>query len=354
MTITILPIDADTTTLLPSYPALNERQAFAAMDSNPMGSVFGGRSGFRVGTLPSIVSVTSTLWTLNPCSARLFPAGVTYQGGYGWATDVAVTGAVTAADPSNPRLDILYITVNDMSAGDGSGARNAPVNYLAGTAAGTPVAPAVPPRSFLVATIAVPKATTGSPTITLNTARYVAAGAKLPISLLSERTALTPYLGMEIQRLDLTQVSPSGVKEVWNGTTWDHFGHSEWTFAATGIPSATVWGVGTLTAASSVTTDAAFVTTPGTDRLTLRDAGVYEIHIIGRWGTGTTGRGFSQIWDGGTNTWARSSAAIGEDTLSVSIPNFRCAANTTISLVTYLTISGTTTWTGTVRVTRVA
>lgn len=218
MTITVLPIDADTTTGLPSYPALNERQAFAAMDSNPLGSVFGGRSGFRVGTLPSIVSVTSTTWTLNPCSARIFPAGVTYQGGYGWATDQVITGTAptnfTVADPSNPRLDILYITVNDSSAGDGSGARNAPVNYLAGTPASTPVAPTLPPRSFLVATISMPKAGAGSPTITLNTARYVAAGAPQPVFTQAERDALTQYDGLQVQRHDLpgmpTETSAAG------------------------------------------------------------------------------------------------------------------------------------------------
>jgi len=356
MTITVLPIDADTTTGLPSYPALNERQAFAALDGNPVASVFGGRSGFRVGTLPSIVSVTSTQWTLNPCSARIFPAGVTYQGGYGWASDQVITGIAptnfTVADPSNPRLDILYITVNDSSAGDGSGARSAPVNYLAGTPSGTPAAPALPPRSFLVATIAVPKVGTGSPTITLNTARYVAAGARLPIFSTGERALLTPYQGMEILLMGTNQPS-CGTVERFNGSTWDHFGHSEWTFAAAGIPSSAVWGTNVLTNDSTKTTDTGMITTPGADRLTFRDAGEYSIDLSGTFGTLGTGRSFMQIGDGGTTTHKRA-ITTGDDTGGPTIPNFVVTAGQIIFLTSYITLaSGTTTWAGRVRITRV-
>lgn len=360
MTITILPIDADTTTLLPSYPALNERQAFAAMDGNPVASVFGGRSGFRVGTLPSIVSVTSTTWTLNPCSARIFPAGVTYQGGYGWSSDQAITGTsptnFTAADPSNPRVDILYIQVNDSSAGDGSGARNAPVNYLAGVASGTPVAPALPPRSFLVATISVPTAGAGSPTITLNTARYVAAGAKLPVFSAAERALMTPYVGMEIQRLDLTQIAASGVKEVWNGSTWDHFGHSEWTFNQTnpGFTSGIQFGPGALTNDASKTTDAAFVTTAG-ETLVVRDAGVYAVTLNGTWSHPSTARCFSHIAESTGGSVFRASGGVNEDTVGVSAPNVRLAAGGVLTPATFVIFAtGSNTWTGRIRVTRIA
>lgn len=359
MTITILPIDADTTTLLPSYTALNERQAFAALDGNPVASVFGGRSGFRVGTLPSIVSVTSTTWTLNPCSARLFPAGVTYQGGYGWATDQVITGTAptnfTVADPSNPRLDILYITVNDMSAGDGSGARNAPVNYLAGAASSTPVAPALPPRSFLVATISVPKAGTGSPTITLNTARYTAAGAKLPIYSAAERAALTPYVSMEIQRLDLTQVSAAGVKEIWNGSTWDHFGVSEWTFNQTnsGFTSGVLFGPGALTNDSARTTDAGFVTTVG-ETLVIRDSGIYSGTLTGAWTRPTTARGFSQITDSVSGDTFRASAAVDENLCTVNFSGVRFAAGAVLTPKTFaVTAAGSNTWAGRIRIARV-
>ncbi len=217
MTITVLPMDA--TAGAPSYTAKNARQAQAALYGNTIGHVFGSRSGWRVGTLASIVSVTSTTWTLNPCAAMLEPGASLYQGMYGWASDAVTTGAVTAADATNPRIDILYIQVNDSSAGDGSGLLSAPVSYLAGVPApaGTQVAPTLPARSFLVATIAVPKVGGGSPTITLNQTYFVAAGGVLPVISAADLATLTPYPGMAISRIDLTG-SPI---QTWDGTKWN-------------------------------------------------------------------------------------------------------------------------------------
>lgn len=140
MTITVLPMDA--TAGSPTYSAKNARQAQAPMYGAPTGA-FSTRSGWRVGTTSGVVSVTSSTWTLNPCSAMISPAASLYQGSYGWATDQAITGPMTAADATNPRLDILYIQINDSSAGDGSGALSAPVLYLAGAATATPAAPEV-------------------------------------------------------------------------------------------------------------------------------------------------------------------------------------------------------------------
>lgn len=358
MTITCQPMDA--TAGAPSYYAQNERQNMAPLYGGGGGVPLAARSGFRVGTPSNILTATSTTWTLGPCSAVISPNAATAQGSYRWATDQNITGTgaqgVQAADPTYDRKDIVYIQINDSSSGDGSGALTAPVLYAAGVPNATPVAPDLTgsrARSFLVATITVPKVGGGSPTVVLNPAVFVAAGAKLPIFSAGERALLTPYLGFEIQRLDLTQVSPAGIREMWNGTTWDHFGHSEWTFAATGIPATTVWGSGALTNDAAGTTDTGFVTSPGSDRLTFRDAGLYDIHLVGSWGTGTTGRAFSQIGDGGSNSWTRSSAAVGENLVSTNIPNFRCAANTTIFLTTYLAFaSGLTSWTGRARVTR--
>lgn len=352
MTITFLAPDGVPIT------AQQFRQSRAALHGGGSGRPLGGRSGFRVDTPSGILTATSTTWTLGPSAAELDPLASTAQGMYGWSTDANVTGTVRAANSTYARKDIVYIQVNDSTAGDGSGATTAPVLYSYGAEDGTNVAPTLPPRSFLVGTISVPIAGGGSPTVIRNPAVFVAAGAKLPIFSAGERTLLTPYPSMEIQRLDLTQVSAAGVREQWNGSTWDHFGHSEWTFAATGIPSATVWGTGTLTNDSAATTDTSFVTTPGSDRLTFRDAGLYEIHLVGSWSAGTTARGFSQIGDGGSNSWTRSSAAIGENLVSTNIPNFRCASNTTIFLTTYLTHAlagpGYAGWNGRVRVTRIA
>lgn len=183
-------------------PALRFRQGQAATHGGGSGRQLGGRSGFRVGTPATVLTATSTTWTLAPCSAMLDPGASTHQGMYGWSSDANITGSVTAADATYTRKDIVYIQVNDSSAGDGSGALNADVKYLAGVADGSGVAPALPARSFLVGTITVPAAGGGSPATSLNAARYVAAGAPLPVESQAAEDALVQYRGFEVLRTD--------------------------------------------------------------------------------------------------------------------------------------------------------
>lgn len=213
MTITLLAPDGVAVT------AQQERQARAAGYGSGAGRPLGGRSGFRVDTASNVLTVTSTTWTLTPCSAAIDPGASTYQGMYGWATDANLTGAVTASDVTYDRKDIVYIQVNDSSAGDGSGATSAPVLYLAGTPATTPAAPTLPPRSFLVGTITVPKTGGGSPSVVLNPARYVSAGAPLPVFSQAERDALVTYKGLTVQRADIAGVP----LETWDGSIWQRF-----------------------------------------------------------------------------------------------------------------------------------
>jgi len=197
MTITLLAPDGVAVT------AQQERQARAAGHGGGSGRQLGARSGFRVGTPSGVLTATSTTWTLGPCAAVIDPGASLHQGGYGWSSDANVTGSVTAADATYSRKDIVYIQVNDSSAGDGSGATSAPVLYLAGTASATPTAPALPARSFLVGTITVPQVGGGSPTVQRNPAVYVAAGAPLPVSSQAEIDALSVYDGLTVQRTDM-------------------------------------------------------------------------------------------------------------------------------------------------------
>ncbi|AYN57874.1 virion structural protein [Arthrobacter phage Faja] len=210
MTITFLAPDGVAVT------AQQERQAKAALFNGGAGRPLGGRSGLRVDTSSTVLVATTTTWTLKPCSAMIDPGASTHQGMYGWATDADVTGAVTAADATYDRKDIVYIQINDSSAGDGSGALTAPVGYLAGTPSATPVAPSLPARSFLLGTITVPKVGAGSPTVAVNPARFVAAGGILPVYSSAERDALTKYDGLAVRRMDLSRRPV----ETWDGSAW--------------------------------------------------------------------------------------------------------------------------------------
>lgn len=261
-----------------------ERQGSAALYGGGAGRPLGGRSGFRVDTASDVLTVTSSTWTLKPCAAMIDPGINT--GMYGWASDSNITqasipGSPVAPDSTLPRKDIYYIQLNDSSAGDGSGAINADVKYLAGTPNASPAAPALPARSFLLGTATVPQVGGGSPTVELNPARFAAAGGILPVFSANDRATITaPYKGQEIQRLDLTKITAAGIRERWNGATWDHLGHAEFTTPSNLSAANTAWGMGVFTRDSARTTDDSFVTINGTDTLRIRDAGLYTVTVL--------------------------------------------------------------------------
>ena len=74
---------------------------------------------------------------------------VTYVG----YNDATATLSINAADPTNPRIDLVCLTVNDSYY---TGALdNAILQVVAGTPAGSPVAPTLPANSISLATVAV-------------------------------------------------------------------------------------------------------------------------------------------------------------------------------------------------------
>jgi hypothetical protein len=97
------------------------------------------------------------------------PAGLSVLVDAGWAAIIGTTQAnmgtyvgynddtvvlsITTADPTNPRIDLICLTVNDAYY---TGAlNNAVLQVVAGTAAGSPVAPTLPANSISLATVAV-------------------------------------------------------------------------------------------------------------------------------------------------------------------------------------------------------
>ena len=77
----------------------------------------------------------------------------TNMGAYSIYNDGAVTGTITTADPTNPRIDRVCLTVGDSAY---TGVTNTvTVNVVAGTPAGSPVAPVTPTNSISLATVLV-------------------------------------------------------------------------------------------------------------------------------------------------------------------------------------------------------
>lgn len=268
------------------------RQGQAATHGGGSGRRLGGRSGFRVDTPSTVLTATSTTWTLGPCAAMIDPGATTHQGMYGWSSDANETGTVTAADATNPRKDIVYIKINDSSAGDGSGALSAPVLYLAGTPGVTPVAPTLAARSFLVGTISVPIAGGGSPTVVLNPARFAAAGAPLPVYSEAERDALDKFDSLTVQRRDL----PGRPCETWDGTDWvGAVRHVEYSNTQVGVPNNQAYGPSVMTADTGRSRYPGVVTNTVNDLFTVSQGGVYTISWYQVWTTPTAGPCFFAV-----------------------------------------------------------
>jgi len=123
----------------------------------------GAKSGIRVGTPSSIVTATSTTWTVQPFGGVLDGEAAAVAGPYSYAFDTNQTGAVTAAAGSS-RIDRLDVQVSDPAESDGSSTPAVTVVYTAGVA-GSGVAAAAPPRSHRVCLLNVPASGGGSPTV---------------------------------------------------------------------------------------------------------------------------------------------------------------------------------------------
>lgn len=200
MTITVWPADA--VAGAPSYTGRKLRQALGVLTSGATPSrPLGAFSGVRPGS-GTVGSATSTVWTVTPHAGVLELEAAAEAGAYLYAIDANVTGSMTAADASNPRVDIVYVTLNDPAEGDGSSVPGVTVGYTAGTPAASPVAPAPPVRSMALFAISVPKVGGGSPTVTMTALEVGAAGSPVGVRSQAQRDSLPLYAGLRVRRMD--------------------------------------------------------------------------------------------------------------------------------------------------------
>lgn len=190
-----------------------------ATPSRPLGA----RSGVRPGTATTTVTATATTWSVGAHAGILDVQTAAEAGPYAFAVDAAVTGAMTAANATNPRTDIIYDQLND-NAEDSTGSVAASVTpkYLAGAAQADAPVPATPARSIVLARINVPRSGAGNPSVTWVAPYAASAGGMLPVYNQTERDALTKTEPLLIWRLDKHWA------EFWNGSGWEVIGtHAE-------------------------------------------------------------------------------------------------------------------------------
>ena len=134
-----------------SHPAENDRLTMQAIFATT--GIIGSSSLSVVPNSPVGMSVR-----VNAGWAAIVGTTQSNMGVYTVYNDAITTLTVTTADPSNPRIDRVVATVQDSFY---TGAFNDVIfQVVAGTPAGSPVAPATPANSISLATIAVGAAVT--------------------------------------------------------------------------------------------------------------------------------------------------------------------------------------------------
>jgi len=162
----------------PAYAANELRRAMATLlTQSGEPDRFGAREGVHPAGSAG-VTVSGMTVTVQHLKAVVYPGLTTLSGPYIVQLQSG-THAVTAADATNPRKDIVALQIQDHDE-DSSGQRRAQSVYVAGTPAPSPVEPALPANSFRLATIDVPAGST-TPSLTYNAPLTVAAGGIVPV-----------------------------------------------------------------------------------------------------------------------------------------------------------------------------
>lgn len=206
MTIAAFPINAAAG--VPAYSSQQFRQAMATL-LNPGATGLSVQEGVRPGPGLDVTLAGSTI-TITAGAAVIQGGSSTAQGGYMLLSDASVTKTLTAANATNPRVDLVYARIRDTDA-DASGARDGDIIYLAGTAGASPVAPTPPdPSVTVLATISVPTSGGGSPVVSYSSRAYTAAAGAVTYGI---SPPPNPFIG---QLWDL-----AGLRR-WDGSTWNY------------------------------------------------------------------------------------------------------------------------------------
>ena len=339
---TLYPVNA--VTGAPAYSGRMLRQTGSpsfggATAARPLGA----RSGVRPGTSVTTVTATGTTWSCAAFAGVADVQAAAEAGPYQFAFDAVATGAVTAANASSPRSDIIYVQVDDPSESDGSTVPLVTRKYLAGIAgAGAPV-PALPvSRAFIVAVINVPASGGGSPSVTWVAPHAVAAGGLLPLP--DSSFPASPHVGQQVYRQDLK------LPLVWDGAIWAGAWHTEFTGSAS-APAGTNWGPGALTVDSSQSHAGSPIVTTANDTVTLPGAGVYAISCRVNISAAASGLTYVSLQNGSGFEFTSIDVTAGNSSITLTMPNLRMTA---AGVVKFVFRGGTAaTWVSRIRVTKV-
>lgn len=141
------------------------------------------------------------------------PSGFSFtaQGGYTVLNDASVSVTIAAADATNPRIDVVYLQVQDAFY---SGTLNQAVLAVAqGVPAATPTAPGIPPSALALANIAV--AANASSIVAANISQVATRAGVITTTVAT--VAALPGSGNWVGRI--IYVTGVGLY-IWTGSAW--------------------------------------------------------------------------------------------------------------------------------------
>lgn len=168
-----------------SHPAENDRLTMQGIIATT-GTYTSASLGVTQSGTPGMSVVVASGW------GAIIGNYTTNMGAYNFFNDANATLSVTTANPSNPRIDKVVVTINDSYY---TGVLdNVTFTVLAGTPAVSPVAPATPTNSLVLATIAVGAGVTSIVNANITDARVLLT-TNLPVGDITDVTAGTGLSG---------------------------------------------------------------------------------------------------------------------------------------------------------------
>jgi hypothetical protein len=196
------------------------------------GSLFAGVGGTINNLSDFMVSALSTPgMAVNVSAGQAWVNGtMTYpQGKYFVLSTVQEQVTIPAADPSNPRYDLITLTVTDPAQGETNPA-GATLQDIAGTPGSSPVPPTAPPNSLILAQVYVaagatsitssdlwaPQSTPTAPVPYVNSPQtYLNAGITAPIQATGDTSHPAGYYGNGVMFYDANGTLWGNIDNAW-------------------------------------------------------------------------------------------------------------------------------------------
>lgn len=307
----------------------------------------------RAGVLPTVATSGNTTavdffvlqsgtpaMTVGVSTGAAVVANSAGRGPYVCENTTAQTLTVTTANPSNPRLDLIYLQVIDTVAGD-TGSSITQVGIVTGTASGSPVLPSLPTNGVCIplAQVAVGAGVTSIVNANITDLRKSAAIGKGPRLLLAGDALTDPgFCYGELRQRQLSTYPSDGT----NAIVTDYWGFDSKWHGLNNLVVTPAWQNGTSniplpTANTNVTLWVASIADPGWAYNYSISVNLYALVTNG----GVISLQVHEVSASGTNVYNGFANSISGNNVTVSLPTWVNTTAKTGALALYIVVQST-------------